>query len=322
LRSFIDRTFINSMSENVRMITRPAASVPRDDPPSGIDDPRRVRLLEVAERANAAALLLHDAVRVPHVELVRSRKAVRTFAAYSKAISVVKGRPHSAAEHLLLGVAENTLRILSQVYVVWTTRPRTSPFSEVEKKAFSVLFGEGGSAGSLPPLPNRDPVEAVEAVAKRIEDLGGDVVAVVEDVAAPSVGADAGTAFEAASGELLERAGGALSLTEAAERLKVSRQRIHKRIQEGTVLGMRGLDGTILVPAIQLEAHGEGERLIPGIEHAVRPFMEAGEGGWAALQWMLDSDPNLAATPLEAIRAGRFGDVTRAARAYVGADGG
>src|SRR5215213_4095014 len=108
------------------MVIRPAASVPHADPRSAIGDPKRVRLLEVAERANAAALLLHDdAIRLPHAELARSRKAARTFAAYSKAISAAKGRPHSAAEHLLLGVAENTLRILSQVYVVWTTRPRT-----------------------------------------------------------------------------------------------------------------------------------------------------------------------------------------------------
>lgn len=137
-----------------------------------------------------------------------------------------------------------------------------------------------------------------------------------------AAGSAAEAIFKGATDELLGRAGGGLSLTAVAERLGVSRQRVHKRIQEGTILGMRGLDGNIVIPAFQVETGEDGQRIMPGLEHAVRPFMAAGEGGWATLQWLLDQDPNLSATPVEAVRAGRFDDVARAARAYVGADGG
>jgi hypothetical protein len=304
------------------MATQRSSPVPHGDRPLGIGHLTHDRLFDVAKRANAAALLLHDAVRAPRVRLARSRKAVKSFAAYSKVISVAKGRPHSAAEHLLLGVAENTLRILSQVFSVWAARSLAHPFSDVEKKAFAVLVEGTGSAKSLSPLPDRDPGKAIEAVTKRIEALGGDVAALVEAAAASSASPGTGTAFEPASDELLKRAGGALSLTEAAKRLNLSRQRVHKRIQDGTVLGMCAPDGTILVPAFQLEADGDGAKVIAGLEQAARPFAETGEGGWAALQWLLDEDPNLGTTPLSAIRAGRLDDVAQAARAYVGLNGG
>jgi len=300
------------------MATQPI-TLKRNGLPAATGLVRQARLLDVAERANTAAVLLADTVSNLRVHLTRSRKAGKSFVTYSKVISTAKKRPHGAAEHLLLGVAENTLKTLSQVYVVWVTRPRTKPFSEVEKQAFWVLVDTPGSAKSLSPLPDHDPDKAIEAVTKRIEDLGGDVAAAVETAAEANPGT-AEIAFEAASNELLRRAGGALSLTEASERLNVTRQRVHKRIQEGTMLGMHGPDGNLLIPAFQIEAGKDGERIMPGIEHAIRPFVKAGEGGWAALQWILDKDPNLATTPLKAIRAGRVDEVARAAQAYVGAD--
>lgn len=300
------------------MAAQPITSKP-NGPPTKTGPARQARLLDVAERANTAAVLLANTVSTTHVHLTRSRKTGKSFVMYSKVISTAKKRPHGAAEHLLLAVAENTLKTLSQVYFVWVTRPRAKPFSEVEKKAFSVLVDPPGSAKSLSPLPDNDPDKAIEAIRKRIEDLGGDVAAAVETAVEVNPGT-AEAAFEAASNELLKRAGGALSLTVASERLKVSRQRVHKRIQEGSMLGMRGPDGNLLIPAFQIEAGKDGERIIPGLEYAIRPFIKAGEGGWTALQWILDEDPNLTTTPLEAIRVGRVDEVARAAQAYVGAD--
>ena len=62
---------------------------------------------------------------------------------------------------------------------------------------------------------------------------------------------DAATAnFTAARQALLETAGGAMSLTEAANALGVTRQNLHKRIHAGSALGMM-LDGRIVVPRLQ-----------------------------------------------------------------------
>lgn len=311
------------MGETLLMTAASGVSSSQTEPTVGLHHPRYGHLLDVSKRANEAALLLYVGVHIPSVKLGRSRKAVKAFAGYSKVMSIAKEQRSRGSELLLLNVAENTLKTLSQVYVVWTSRPPMKPFSEVEKKAFAVLVKGAGSAGSWARLPDRDPGEAVAAVTKRIEALGSDVAALVEAEALSADAKNDVAAFRSTSEELLKRAGGALSLADAAKRLKVSPQRTHKRIQDGTLLGMSGLDGNILVPAFQIEETQDGVRILLGIERAVRPFVEAGEGGWAALQWLLDEDPNLGSvSPLSAIKAGRLNEVERAARAYVGFEDG
>ena len=42
-------------------------------------------------------------------------------------------------------------------------------------------------------------------------------------------------------------------------------------------------------------------------------------GGWSALQFLVEPDPNLAKPPIEALSEGRVGDVVNAAKAYLDA---
>jgi hypothetical protein len=127
--------------------------------------------------------------------------------------------------------------------------------------------------------------------------------------------------FAAAREGLLAAAGGALSLTEAAQVLGVSRQNMHKRIHTGSVLGML-LDDRILVPKLQLIAGDGGTTIVAGIERVVRPFLGAKAGAWSALQFLLDPDPNLGRPPIDALRAGNVAGAEHAARAYLGLDEG
>lgn len=116
---------------------------------------------------------------------------------------------------------------------------------------------------------------------------------------------------------LLKKAGGGLSLTQGAERLGITRQALHKRIKAGTALGM--MDGDELVlPTLQFADGSEKVRMIKGLEHVVRLFERS--GGWAALQFLIEMDPNLAAAPIEALRVGKVKDVVAAARAYLSLD--
>lgn len=118
---------------------------------------------------------------------------------------------------------------------------------------------------------------------------------------------------------LLERAGGGLSLTEAAKSLGVSRQALHKRIKSGTALGM--MNGSELVlPRLQWMSDGDKVVFVPGVDKIVRLFERA--GGWSALQFLVDEDPNLEQPPIEALLAGRLDDTVAAARAYLGLDEG
>src|SRR5262249_58067442 len=93
----------------------------------------------------------------------------------------------------------------------------------------------------------------------------------------------------AARQTLIEAAGGALSLTEAATALGVTRQNLHKRIYAGSALGMM-LDGRIVVPQLQLVAADGKTEIIRGIERVVRPFLQSKAGAWSALQFLLDRD--------------------------------
>lgn len=122
--------------------------------------------------------------------------------------------------------------------------------------------------------------------------------------------------FEKVRDDLLAKAGELLTLTEAADRLNVSRQALHQRIQKGTAIGiMRGRD--LVVPAIQFVSTRDGEVIVPRLQDAVQPFLKAERGALTALQFLLRVDPNLGVTPLEALKANRPEDAHRAALAYL-----
>ncbi len=113
--------------------------------------------------------------------------------------------------------------------------------------------------------------------------------------------------------ELLEKAGGGLTLTEAAALLGMSRQAVHKRIKAGTVLAM--MNGAELVlPRGQFTPAG----IVPGLSAVLAPFKVA--GAWSALQFLVEPDPNLAGIPLRALTEGRIAAVVDAAKAYLGID--
>ena len=59
---------------------------------------------------------------------------------------------------------------------------------------------------------------------------------------------------------------------------------------------------------------------LPGLVDIVRIFGRA--GGWSALQFLLDPDPNLGKPPIEALHEGAVPAVVTAARSYLGLDEG
>lgn len=119
--------------------------------------------------------------------------------------------------------------------------------------------------------------------------------------------------------ELLSNAGKALSLTEAAKQLGVTRQALHKRIGLGTALGlMHGSE--LVVPEAQFVAKGGKPKIVDGLADIVRLFDSSGAGRWSALQFLIELDPNLRKTPLEALKAGDQDAVAHAARAFLNFD--
>lgn len=119
--------------------------------------------------------------------------------------------------------------------------------------------------------------------------------------------------------ELLNLAGKPLSLTEAADRLGVTRQALHKRIKLGSALGvMRGSE--LVVPDSQFVTQNGKPKIVEGLADVVRLFDSSGAGRWSALQFLTGIDPNLGTAPLEVLRAGKKESAVNAARAFLGLD--
>jgi hypothetical protein len=154
-----------------------------------------------------------------------------------------------------------------------------------------------------------------EEIAALEEDLGTETEGAPED-AKDSVGRAFGQTHDA----LLEQAGGAYSLTEAAKMLRISRQAMHKRIAGGTALGMMGEGNEIIVPRLQFTVGDDKPKVLFGIDAVTKQFNEAAAGPWMALQYLIDSDPNLGRSPIEALQAGEREAVVQAARAYLHLD--
>ena len=118
---------------------------------------------------------------------------------------------------------------------------------------------------------------------------------------------------------LLAEAGEALSLTQAAKRLNMTRQNLHKRIKAGSALGvMRGSE--IVVPSIQFVEGEKGLQIVDHLRDVLLPFAESGAGNWSALQFLIEQDPNLEDSPLTLLRGGKAAQAVAAARTFLGLD--
>jgi hypothetical protein len=119
--------------------------------------------------------------------------------------------------------------------------------------------------------------------------------------------------------DILQKAGEPLSLTNAAARLGISRQALHKRIQAGSALGlMRGSE--LVVPSAQFLERDGKSKIVGGLSNIVALFEEAGAGRWSAIQFLTEIDPLLKAAPLDVLKRGDTDAVVVAARGYLGVD--
>ena len=121
---------------------------------------------------------------------------------------------------------------------------------------------------------------------------------------------------------LLERAGEPLTLTKAAERLKITRQALHKKIKGDAALGLM-IGETFVVPSAQFVTDDSGTRVVAHLRDVLTLFSKSGAGGWSALQYLIEPDPALGgAVPLDLLKIGDVAKVVAFARGYLGLDEG
>jgi hypothetical protein len=227
-------------------------------------------------------------------------------------------------------VLTTAARQLRQIIVVFDKHPARGPGVGAELEAFRMLSELTTAGPQLQAIMRRDRTLAVKELTKHLELVRQqfEATAALEDVLAAETatagdGLGAGDvddgAFGRASETLLDRAGGAVSLTEATGLLGVTRQALHKRIAAGTALGMM-IGGEIAVPKLQISDSGGQRKIFPGIGAVTKLFKETGAGPWMALQFLVDPDPNLGRSPIEVIRAGDERAAVQAARAHLHMD--
>lgn len=110
---------------------------------------------------------------------------------------------------------------------------------------------------------------------------------------------------------LLEKAGGSLTVMQAAERLGTSRQAVNKAIKAGRLIAYEDKAGHYRLPACQFE----DDRILPGLPDVLKALSV--EGFWSRLSFLLAEDAMLRSLdPLAALKAGMKEDVLSAARHF------
>lgn len=203
----------------------------------------------------------------------------------------------------------------------WKPTPRSE---RLAIDAFVILSDLTPARNELLRLCRYDRPRAFSELARHVElaadqfRLSADLLAEVEGASRPQE-----LPSEARLAEttrlLLQRAGGGLSLTEAAKLLGTSRQALHKRVKTGSALGL--MEGAELVlPKFQFVEEGNRTSILDGLAKVIKLFDTSRAGRWSALQFLLDQDPNLAMAPVEALRTGEMQRVAAAAAAYLDVD--
>ncbi|MBY5827282.1 hypothetical protein HFN54_33215 [Rhizobium leguminosarum] len=100
--------------------------------------------------------------------------------------------------------------------------------------------------------------------------------------------------------------------------MRVSRQALHKRAKNGSALALMQKNELVL-PMAQWVSTGKFLTWIDGLPKVIKLFGTA--GGWSALQFLIEQDPNLGTTPRLALIDGRIDEVVAAAEAYLGIEG-
>lgn len=101
-----------------------------------------------------------------------------------------------------------------------------------------------------------------------------------------------------------------LTVPELVELLGLSVSKVHRLLEEKALLGSR-TDGALRVPEEFLR---DGEPL-PELRGTAILLIDAGFSEDEAVHWLLEEEPLLGTTPIQALRAGRKSEVRRVAQA-------
>lgn len=110
--------------------------------------------------------------------------------------------------------------------------------------------------------------------------------------------------FEAALDALLAEAGGAWTLSEAAERMCASEAAVRRMIVKHQVLAVVR-EELVLLPLFQFASPGAvPATIVGGLEDVLCLFAQAAAGPAGTLEFLVTRNPILTSSPIQALRAG------------------
>lgn len=222
-------------------------------------------------------------------------------------------------ESLVIHCRNRSAEVRQALVVDWEPTGRAA---ELAFDAFMTLSHLTQASLELQRLCKTDRARAFNALANHLDvatqqfELNAKIIAEIEELdALPAAPANRLDTLQA---DLLMRAGGGLSLTDASNRLHVSRQALHKRVKTRSALAMMRGSELVFPMAQWVSRDGEFE-WINGLPSVLKLFHSAGD--WSALQFLIEEDPNLGTSPRLALIDGRIAETVGAAEAYLGMEG-
>ncbi len=219
---------------------------------------------------------------------------------------------------ILKSVSERLSEIVTLLVDVEMHESRSA---SIDLEAFDTLASLTLAPDELHILHQQDKAEALRELVKQLEIAWERVATTATLVSKVESAAPSIEASDDILTTLLERAGGTLGLTEASERLGISRQALHKKVYAGNALGMMRGD-RIVLPKLQFVTTAGKTKILPGIDRVAKTFDESNAGPFSALQFLIEVDPNLEARPIDVLKNGDIDAVHLAARAYLSMDEG
>lgn len=224
----------------------------------------------------------------------------------------------SKAEDIQVRVAE-----LEKALTIQSKYPSLAN-APLARKAFMTLAQDAPSARHLVRILDTDRDRAFRELARHILHKGmlisQSAYLLAQDEATQGLEAAFADDVDKVLGALLKESGGALTLTEAADRMRMTKAGVHKKIKKAQALGVMR-ERRLMLPACQFVELPDGAYgIVQGLAEVLRLFAEGKEGPVSTLQWLLTPHPNLDATPMATLHAQNSNAVRRAAQTYLQLD--
>lgn len=285
----------------------------------GVSAADQARAIQISE-ASALHFVAAFPPRISHAALLLSAAFAESEEGFSR--PTIKSRTSRKAAHtwyeaIVASCLHHSREVRSALLHRWSPHGRAERLWDT---AFLTLCDLTPARRELVALLHSDRGKASAELARYVElatrqfELSAKLLGEVDDDTPPQSASE--LRFRQLRSDLLARAGGGLSLTEGSALLGITRQALHKRIKSGTAMAMMDADELVLPKCQWLIDSGNKVAALPGLTNIVRIFGRA--GGWSALQFLLDPDPNLGKPPIEALHEGAVPAVVAAARSYLG----